>query len=64
MCPGLCVSVYSPCQGNSGGRAERWGALLYGLLKEINGLQMAQSIYSNETWSLAMTIEQRDGGGG
>ncbi len=35
-----------------------------GLLKEINGLQMAQSIYSNETHSLAMSIEQRAGGRG
>lgn len=34
-----------------------------GLLKEINGLQMAQSIYSNETPSVAMSIEQRAGGG-
>lgn len=39
-------------------------AYFNGLLKEINGLQMAQSIYSNETWSLAMSIEQRAGGGG
>lgn len=29
------------------------------LLKEINGLQMAQSIYSNETPSVAVSIEQR-----
>lgn len=34
-----------------------------GLLKEINGLQMAQSIYSNETWSPAMSIEQGEGWG-
>lgn len=33
-----------------------------GLLKEINGLQMAQSIYSNETPSVAMSIEQSAGG--
>lgn len=33
-------------------------------LKEINGLQMAQSIYSNETQSLAMSIEQHRAGGG
>lgn len=39
-------------------------AYFNGLLKEINGLQMAQSIYSNETRSLAMSIEQRAGGGG
>lgn len=35
-----------------------------GLLKEINDLQMVQSIYSNETWSLAMSIEQRAAGAG
>lgn len=34
-------------------------AYVNGLLNEINGLQMAQSIYSNETPSLAMSIEQR-----
>lgn len=39
-------------------------AYFNGLLKEINGLQMAQSIYSNETRSLAKSIEQRAGGGG
>lgn len=39
-------------------------AYFNGLLKEINGLQMAQSIYSNETWSLAISIEQRAGSGG
>lgn len=37
-------------------------AYFNGLLKEINGLQMAQSIYSNETPSVAMSIEQRAGG--
>lgn len=31
------------------------------LLKEINGLQMAQSIYSNETPSVAVSVEQRAG---
>lgn len=39
-------------------------AYFNGLLKEINGLQMAQSIYSNETWSLAMSIEHSAAGGG
>lgn len=41
-------------------------AYFNGLLKEINGLQMAQSIYSNETRSQAMSIEHRAGiaGGG
>lgn len=37
-------------------------AYFNGLLKEINGLQMAQSIYSNETPSVATSIEQRAGG--
>lgn len=37
-------------------------AYFNGLLKEINGLQMAQSIYSNETPRLAMSIERRAGG--
>lgn len=36
-------------------------AYFNGLLKEINGLQMAQSIYSNETPSVAVSIEQRAG---
>lgn len=36
-------------------------AYFNGLLKEINGLQMAQSIYSNETRSQAMSTEQRTG---
>lgn len=39
-------------------------AYFNGLLKEINGLQMAQSIYSNETRSQAMSIEHRTGIGG
>lgn len=36
-------------------------AYFNGLLKEINGLQMAQSIYSNEAPSVAVSIEQRAG---
>lgn len=39
-------------------------AYFNGLLKEINGLQMAQSIYSNETRSPAMSIEQGERGVG
>lgn len=39
-------------------------AYFNGLLKEINGLQMAQSIYSNETPSVAMSIEHKAGVGG
>lgn len=54
------LSVRETVVGGTGGGE----AYFNGLLKEINGLQMAQSIYSNETWSLAMSIEQRAGGGG
>lgn len=39
-------------------------AYFNGLLKEINGLQMAQSIYSNETRSQATSTELRTGIGG
>lgn len=35
-----------------------------GLLKEINGLQMAQSIYSDETPSVAVSREPGLCGGG
>lgn len=39
-------------------------AYFTGLLKEINSLQMAPSIYSNDTHSLAISVEQTPGGGG
>lgn len=59
----MCVYILSVRDTVVGGL--RGGeAYFNSLLKEINGLQMAQSIYSNETRSLAMSIEQRAGGGG
>ena len=70
MC--VCVCALTRCVfilsvRNSGGCVEKWeGVYFNGLLKEINGLQMAQSIYSNEAHVLAMSIEQRamgEGGG-
>lgn len=63
VCRVLCVRILSVRETVVGGL--RGGeAYFNGLLKEINGLQMAQSIYSNETQSLALSIEQRPGGGG
>lgn len=63
VCPTFCVCIFSVRETVVGGL--RGGeAYFNGLLKEINGLQMVQSIYSNETQSPAMSIEQRAGGGG
>lgn len=60
-CVHLRVSVCPPCQGTVVGGRRGGEAYFNRFLKEINGLQMAQSIYSNETASVAVSIEQRAG---